>query len=330
MHDELEENTIVEAEALPANTALAPVSAANEVAASFVSSQEDLQALKEVLAKSGTTLTDAQFRVFVVAANHLGLDPLARQVVPIVQGGRMTVQTTIDGFRLIAERTRKYRGQLGPFWCGPDGEWREVWLADGAPAAAKVGVLRADFTQPMWGVARFKSYTKAGNTWSAMPDVMIAKVAESLALRKAFPAELSGAYTREELAASLADIDDGGALIETPVEPAPQRTPATHKSANANAASAWSAESDPDIKRGLIALRYVSTSAQRDELATLHKRFAADGLDWEREAILEHLRDRYKAAAKQAARGRRSEQAAQPEAPIEHDLRNLPASAGAH
>lgn len=158
----------------------------------------EIEALKDTIKAANRDMTDAQFTVFMAAARHLGLDPLARQIVPVFQGGRMTVQTTIDGFRLIAERTRKYRGQIGPFWCGPDGEWRDVWLADGAPAAAKVGVKRSDFDKPMWGVARTKSYAKGGN-WGTMPDVMIAKVAESLALRKAFPAELSGAYTAEEL-----------------------------------------------------------------------------------------------------------------------------------
>jgi len=161
--------------------------------------REEIEALKDTLKAANREMTDAQFKVFMAAARHLELDPLARQVVPVFQGGKMTVQTTIDGFRLIAERTRKYRGQVGPFWCGPDGVWREVWLDDGAPAAAKVGVKRSDFDEVMWGVARYKSYAKGGN-WNTMPDVMIAKVAEALALRKTFPAELSGAYTDDEMA----------------------------------------------------------------------------------------------------------------------------------
>lgn len=192
-------------------------------------SREEIDALKNTIKASNRDMTDAQFTVFMAAARHLGLDPLARQVVPIFQSGRMTVQTTIDGFRLIAERTRKYRGQLGPFWCGPDGEWKDVWLSDGAPTAAKVGVKRSDFDEVMWGVARFKSYAKGG-TWQQMPDVMIAKVAESLALRKAFPAELSGAYIREEMMQAQADgeaEDDVAPLSRPASAPARRDTPRT-------------------------------------------------------------------------------------------------------
>lgn len=161
-----------------------------------VYSQEQLELIKKYVAKGAS---NDELAMFIHQCKRTGLDPLARQIYAIKRGNQMTFQTSIDGFRLIAERSGKYAGQLGPFWAGADGVWKDYWIETKHPELAKIGIMRSDFNEPLWAVARWHSYALDGPMWKKMPDLMLAKCAESLALRKAFPQELSGIYSTEEM-----------------------------------------------------------------------------------------------------------------------------------
>lgn len=155
---------------------------------------------KELIFKSLVpTMGAVDFHKFIGICERSGLDPEARQIYAIERGGKWSVTASIDGFRLVAQRTGEYGGQLGPYWCGQDGVWVDVWTKPEAPFAAKVGVMRTGFAEPLWSVARFEAYAQKSPLWGKMPDLMIAKVAEMLGLRRAFPQELSGLYGVEEM-----------------------------------------------------------------------------------------------------------------------------------
>ena len=142
--------------------------------------------------------TNDELRLFAYACQRTGLDPFSKQIYAIKRGGKMTIQAGIDGLRAIAERT----GQLDDsetYWCGEEGDWRDVWLSAKPPAAAKTIVHRKGSQHPFVGVARFADYNAGQGLWSKMPAAMIAKCSEALALRKAFPADMSGVYTTDEM-----------------------------------------------------------------------------------------------------------------------------------
>jgi phage recombination protein Bet len=169
-----------------------------------------------VLQQSGidNQVAPAELSAFLHLCQRTRLDPFSRQIYLIGRfDGRQqrkvyTPQTSIDGYRVIAHRAAAEAGQgLGyedTLWCDPSGKWRDVWLTDGPPAAAKVTIIRNGMR--FSAVARYSEYvqTKKGGEpsglWGKMPATMTAKCAEALALRMAFPHDLAGVYTAEEMA----------------------------------------------------------------------------------------------------------------------------------
>lgn len=139
---------------------------------------------------------------FLVHCARTKLDPVARQIYAIQRGGKWGIQVSIDGARLVAERSGQYRGQTAPQWTADGVTWVDVWLDKKPPAAARVGVYREGFAEPMVAVATMDQYRPAGKAplWDKMPALMLAKCSEMLALRKAFPQDLSGLYSAEEMA----------------------------------------------------------------------------------------------------------------------------------
>ena len=155
----------------------------------------EMKLLREKYAR----LTDTEFEAFLAAAARYRLNPLANQIYARLQEQTqknpraVTFMTQIDGYRLIADRTGCYAGNDDPTF---DSETKPT---KATTAVYKlVGGQRAKFEAS----ARWSQYCPGGNAafmWQKMPHLMLGKCAEALALRKAFPAELSGLYTVDEM-----------------------------------------------------------------------------------------------------------------------------------
>lgn len=170
--------------------------------------------------------TDGEFDEFVAVASQCGLDPLRRQITPLVVNAddyerrRLVCWATIDGLRVIAARQGDYR----PMETAPVIEQDEAridadknplgitraevraWKASGEVWHPVVGEAWWDEYAPLreeWerivGGPRVPGRSVLDPAWRRMARVMIAKCAEAQALRRGWPDLLSGLYGEEEL-----------------------------------------------------------------------------------------------------------------------------------
>jgi len=169
---------------------------------SIINDEKKKQLLKDVFFKGAS---DEEFQLFAHACESSGLNPFMRQIYPVkrwdanLKREAMTIQTGIDGYRLIAERT-------GCYSPGKDPSYAYNKEGDLISSTAYVKKMTKDSTwHEIAATAFYEEYcqkTKDGiptSMWKKMPHNQLAKCAEALALRKAFPAELSGIYTKEEM-----------------------------------------------------------------------------------------------------------------------------------
>lgn len=146
--------------------------------------------------------TEQEAAVLLELARMRRLNPITQQIhfVKRWNGDKnawaWAAQVAIDGFRSIAERTGLYDGQDEP---------EITYSKEGQPLVCKVRVYRRDWTRPAVGVAHFHEFAqkkKDGSLthmWASKPHVMIAKCAEAQAFRKAFPEDMAGIYSPEEM-----------------------------------------------------------------------------------------------------------------------------------
>lgn len=174
----------------------------NEISDISQYSNDDITLLKDTICKG---CTPQDFKLFMMVCQRTKLDPFAKQIYAVPRFdnnlGRyaMTIQTSIDGFRLVAERTGKYAPGRATDYQFENGKlisatsFIKKQTADGTWHEVSYTAFFEEYCQK-------KKDGRPTKFWADMPRVMLAKVAEAACLRKCFPMELSQIYTREEMA----------------------------------------------------------------------------------------------------------------------------------
>ncbi len=168
-------------------------------------SAEQMDVIKSQIAKG---LSDTELQYFLAFCGNKRLDPFTKQVYAIKRGGSMTIQTGIDGFRSIANRSGGYAPGT------------ESWDVDtnGALVSATVTVkkLVAGTWMEFGATAHAAEYAQQQGLWSKMPKTMLAKCAEAKALRKGWPDELGGVYSPEEMdQAATTELSSGQSISDS-------------------------------------------------------------------------------------------------------------------
>jgi len=164
---------------------------------------EQVALIKNYLCKG---INDDELKLFQAVCKKTGLDPFMKQIYAVKRKDQMTIQTSIDGYRLIAERTGRY--------C-PGRE--STYVYEGEKLVCATSYVKKQTADGTWhevaASAYFDEYKPAYSNqfWESKKHIMLAKCAESLALRKAFPNELSGLYSEEEMHQASNN------LIESPI-----------------------------------------------------------------------------------------------------------------
>lgn len=157
--------------------------------------KDKLELLKRTFCKDAT---DDEFELFQMICQKTGLDPTSKQIYAIKRKGVMTFQTSIDGYRLIAERTGRYAPGREPCFAY-DKDGHLISATSFIKKQTKDGSWHEVAATAFYSEYVVKYNGKPTDFWLKMGHTMIAKCAEALALRKSFPDVFSGIYTKDEM-----------------------------------------------------------------------------------------------------------------------------------
>lgn len=186
-------------------------------------SPDEVATIRDTVAKGAS---GNELKMFLHLSQTYGLDPFAKEIWFIKAGGQPVIMTSRDGYLKIANNDKNYEGLVSDVVYEGDSFQK---TADGVTHAYGIGkrggilgayalVYKQGIRFPAYVFAPFRDYNKGNNVWRQYPHAMILKVAESMALKRAF--SLSGLVSREELDSGDATPVEAELVHNTPAAPA--------------------------------------------------------------------------------------------------------------
>ena len=184
-------------------------------------SKPQLDLIRNTVAPS---LNAEEFKLYIAIAQRRGLDPILNQIDAIKISGKLTFLVRIDGLRLIAARTGAYAGRDKADFEYQGKAPNVIPTKCHIKIYRMVGGVRCAFTS----TANFNEYKRNTPIWKEKPEVMLAKCAEAQALRAAFPGELSGLYSHDEM--GQVELPESKSPLEVKKAPSTTLAAAAHTS----------------------------------------------------------------------------------------------------
>lgn len=150
---------------------------------------EDQKVIKTLQATVAKGATAEEFAMFTHFCQSTGLNPFKNEIWFIKANNRVQMMTGINGYFTVANQHPDYDGM----------QVETSYTEKGVPIESVCKVYRKDRRFPSIGRARWAEDHKPYGVWKEKPTLMLEKVSKSRALREAFPQELNGLYTKEEM-----------------------------------------------------------------------------------------------------------------------------------
>lgn len=210
------------------------------------------ETVRQYLVNGNSEVTDQEVAMFINLCKYQHLNPFTKEAYLIKYGSSpATIVTGKEAFQKRAMRNPRFEGyQAGVIIAkkDSDGNATEFEYRTGALALGNemlVGgwakVFVEGYREPIEAAITYREYVGKKNNgevnqqWSTRPATMLRKVALVQALREAFPEDLGGLYSSEEVAIGLDEVPildpeenpNEGNIIDAPVVPPEQ--PATEE-----------------------------------------------------------------------------------------------------